>query len=223
VPGERKVSMTYKEWEGELIGYLAALPEKDREEAANYYKEIYGDRREGGMTEDEILKSFGTPMLAAAKILADSRDGENEAEAAQNDVKIGNTYEKNDDTQEKVTDDTKPSKSGFSVSKLIGWICIILFVLIPLAAILISLIAAFGSVTVGSAAAVIGGVAIAIASPFGIIIGYTGIGALATAGAGLGAAGVGIILFIIFFYITKYTVISTAKITKYIFGKGRRA
>lgn len=64
--------MTYKEWESELLGYLKSLPEKEKVEVVNYYREIYSDRSDAGMKNKDILAEFGEPMLCAAKILKES-------------------------------------------------------------------------------------------------------------------------------------------------------
>lgn len=61
--------MTAQEWFDRFAAALAALPEPERERAEAYYRELYSDKKEMGMSEGSILLSFGSPENAAAEIL----------------------------------------------------------------------------------------------------------------------------------------------------------
>jgi hypothetical protein len=61
----------------------------------------------------------------------------------------------------------------------------------------------------------VGGVIGALASPLLFILGFTFSGVLIAAGGALITSGVGAVMFLIFYYITKYSVISTVKVIKY--------
>ena len=212
--------MTYKEWESELLGYLKSLPEKEKEEIINYYREIYSDRSDAGMKNEDILSEFGAPMLCAAKILKESAgDIPNE--------KIDNVKEKTEQKDTgKITIDIEKAKKkakgiakNLSVSKIVGWFFIAVLVIIPIYAVIISVIASFAAAAISGAALIIGGAVLAVASPFGLITGYTGSGVLATMGMGLASAGVGAVITVIFFLLTKYSAIYFFKANKYIFRR----
>ena len=64
--------MKYIEWRDELEYYLGALEKTERDRILAYYSEMYADRRDGGLTEEEAVEQFGAPYDAARKIL----DGE---------------------------------------------------------------------------------------------------------------------------------------------------
>ena len=63
--------MTRGQWIEELKKYLFTLPKEDLARALEYYNEIYNDKNEAGISEGEILYSFGNPSDAAKKILAE--------------------------------------------------------------------------------------------------------------------------------------------------------
>ena len=196
--------MTYKQWEGELLSHLKALPESEQHEAAEYYREIFSDKFDAGIEENKILREFGDPKIAAERILTERDDSETESPI------------KEEKPESKVQKNTATEKiKKFSISKWVGIFFLTTLVFIPLASIAISVIAAFGAVTVSAGALVIGGLVGAIASPLALILSYTGMGVLSAAGACLAFAGVGAILLPVFFVITKYCVIVSVKLTKY--------
>lgn len=61
--------MTFRNWLEELDKCLGSLPLAERQRAAEFYKELYSDEKEAGMSELEILSVFGSPAHAAAEIL----------------------------------------------------------------------------------------------------------------------------------------------------------
>ena len=192
--------MTYKKWEDDLLRHLSDIPESERREACEYYREIFGDKFDAGMDENKILEEFGEPKICAERILSERDELQSKAHEPSESPK------------------NKPMpKSGkkFSISKWVGIFFLTTLVVIPLACVIISAIAAFAAVTVVAAALIIGGLIGALASPLAFILGYTGWGVLSAAGACLAAAGAGALLFPAFFIITKYSVISSLKLTKY--------
>lgn len=66
--------MTEKEWFRQFKRELSALPRAEREAAVQYYRELFGDRSDGGEREEDILASFGAPAQAAAGILAEREE-----------------------------------------------------------------------------------------------------------------------------------------------------
>ena len=53
--------MTFRNWLEELDKCLGSLPLAERQRAAEFYKELYSDEKEAGMSESEILSVFGSP------------------------------------------------------------------------------------------------------------------------------------------------------------------
>ena len=69
--------MTQIEWENILLQSLSALAPNEQNEIAAYYREIYGDKLEAGLTPDEILTEFGSPQECAQRILQEAgKNGE---------------------------------------------------------------------------------------------------------------------------------------------------
>ena len=186
--------MTYRKWEDALLSHLGNIPESERREACEYYREIFGDKYDAGIEENRILEEFGDPKICAERILSERDETE---------------------TKEPKLAKAPRAKAKFSITKWVGIFFLTTLVVIPLACVIISVIAAFASVAIAAAALIIGGVVGALASPLAFILGYTGWGVLSAAGACLAAAGVGALLFPAFFIITKYSVISSLKLTKY--------
>ena len=230
--------MTYKLWEETLLKYLKSLTSEERDEILGYYREIYNDKRDTGITEEDIIESFGDPMIAAAKILKEhSEDAESEdrtslkdapsEEAAQVPVD-SEDKEKNDGLCEKclpvlkkVKDKVGNAVKGISVSKVVGWFFLTLLVLIPLAAIVVSIIASLAAVTVSGAAMMLGGALVAIAAPITLAFGYSFSAMLILLGAAILLAGLGAFIFITFYYITKYVTVSCVKVIKYFVRRSK--
>jgi uncharacterized membrane protein len=205
--------MTYKEWESELLSFLQNLPKKEKNQAVEYYREMYGDKIDAGMSNEDILKNFGSPRLVAARILMESAT-ENESKETTEKITEAKVQKAKNELSN-LAQKAKKSAKGFSVSKCVGWFFITLLVLIPLFAVVISLIASLSAVTVAAGACALAGALASIASPFAFIFGHTGTGVLSLLGTSLCTAGVGALLFAAFLPITKYTVLVCIKITKY--------
>ena len=223
--------MTYIEWEAELERCLKSLPQEEVNEIISYYREMHGDKRDAGLSDEEIIKTFGEPMLCASKILMENAG----------EVEKADEQEKQKDEREKEEENKPPQKEDavqaqkeegqqafsksapkVSVAKIVGWFFLAILFIIPLTAVVISVIAALASITVTGAALAVGGVILAIASPFAFFLGYTGLGVLATLGTALATVGIGLFLFVIFFVITKYSIFVCIKILKHFFKRRNR-
>ena len=206
--------MTYQQWEATLLNYLKSLSKEEKDEIVGYYREMYDDKRDSGLSEDEITAAFGDPMLAAARILKESGDegkgdqGESSGEAdARSTEENGNKQSSFAKTAtpvlNKIKTTVKETVSNLSVAKAVGWFFLTVLVIIPLAAVVIGIIATLASLTIAGAAMAVGGAVGALASPLLFAFGFTFSGVLIAAGGALITSGVGAILFLIFYYITK--------------------
>gem|GEM_PF-1320721 len=61
--------MTKYEWEKELQKNLKRLPDTEVVRALDYYNEVFFDKEESGMSEREIIRSFGNPFDVAYRIV----------------------------------------------------------------------------------------------------------------------------------------------------------
>ena len=80
--------MKYIEWRDELEYYLGALEKTERDRILAYYSEMYADRRDGGLTEEEAVEQFGTCVHDAADAQNNERRRSN-IERIQQDNKPG--------------------------------------------------------------------------------------------------------------------------------------
>lgn len=64
--------MNKREWERRFLKGLKPLAGKERNEALEYYREIYGDKIDTGFSEEDILREFGEPEDCARKILEEN-------------------------------------------------------------------------------------------------------------------------------------------------------
>ena len=60
------------QWDKKLKKQLAFLPKDEREKIVAYYDELYYDKRDAGITEEEILREFGPPEEVAEKFTEDA-------------------------------------------------------------------------------------------------------------------------------------------------------
>ena len=64
--------MNYKDWEKRLNRLLKPLPADEKEAAVGYYREMYNDKLEAGISSDDILEEFGSPKFCAERILIEN-------------------------------------------------------------------------------------------------------------------------------------------------------
>lgn len=67
--------MTKYEWESELKRNIHRLPDEEIARVMEYYGELFEDKFEGGVPEQQIIAEFGNPVDVADKILSEY-DGE---------------------------------------------------------------------------------------------------------------------------------------------------
>ena len=196
--------MTYKEWERRLINSLKGLSKQERKTVLEYYREIYGDRLDAGYTGEEIIEEFGSPEECAKNILSDGEYA---------DLVLTKPKEK------KVIF----LKEKYSVGAIIGLVCMTLLLIIPIYAAIFSVVVAFAScVLVGGVCVVVGGL-YALVSPFWLgFHGTSFVGIVANVGAGIASAGVGLLLFVGFYFATKYTAIWGIKLFKMIYFRRKK-
>ena len=201
--------MTYQNWENELLGYLKSLPNKEKKEIIEYYREIYGDKSDAGMSCAAILATFGKPQLCAAKILMERSEADDSGAAKANAP---------------CKQKEKPvSIKGTSPARIIGGIFLFLILVIPITAVMFSIVVSFGAVSVaGAATAAACIIAAIVAIPAGLIIGWSGVGIFATLGAAIVGAGVGALLVVVFTPLTKYTAIAFWNAIKIFYGRRKQ-
>lgn len=181
--------MTYKQWEKQLKRQLSSLSASERADALEYYRELYGDKKEAGGMEEEIVAEFGLPEDCAKRILAEADFG-------------GSKKRK------------KRRFSDYSPAQIAGIVFLTIIILCPLAEVALAVVAAFAAVGIaGGVVAAAGVVYIPLCLTFGVGFG----GTLAHIGAGLAACGVGLVVLALFCYATKYTVIGCVKGIKFLY------
>lgn len=189
--------MTKKEWERIFLKCLKPLSQEERQKALEYYREMYGDKAESGLSESEILSNFGAPEACAMRVLLEN-------------------FPENKATMYAL----KERFSKHSLGELIGLIFLSVMLILPIAAVFACVIVAFG---ISSFACAIVAVATALAS---LIFPIYAVGAGASAGGawmylGMGLAGTGvcILLAIGFYFTTKYCGIALIKALQYIYRR----
>ncbi len=176
--------MTYTKWESELKSMLAGLPENEIDEAKRYYAEIYGDKRDAGFSDEDIIKEFGTPEECAEKIRAEAKessDGEKKSTEKTVNIKI-----------------TIPEKEKMKrIAKTT------LFPVIPLAFAALLAISAILSFAASGAGIAIGGAGAFILSFLHLFVGDGFLVFLSLLGIGLAGIGLGFIITVAFIYLAK--------------------
>jgi len=206
--------MTYLIWEKQLLGYLKSQPETEKKQIVDYYREMYNDKVERGLSPDQVLSEFGDPKNCAAKILMEPAVEEGAPEATANDEPTKQKTSKPD--KKEIIKRSKEALKGVSVGSVVGWFFITILLLIPLGAVAISVVATFGALAVSGFAMIFGGVVGTVASPFGLFFGWSGALTLSAAGACVALAGVGAILAVVFSLLTKYSAIGLYKSVVYL-------
>ncbi len=184
--------MTFKDWETRFLNSLKNVSEQEKQTALDYYKEIFADKIDAGVSEDKAIAEFGSPEDCASKIL--SENIENQSNTPKTQIK---------------------SKKNISTAYILGQIFLALFFTIPLGAVLLAIIVSFGATAISCLAVSISGIPYAIVSPF--YHGYYGMslgGILFNIGGGITATGLGALLTIGFYYVTKYCTIYSFKLLK---------
>lgn len=211
--------MTYKLWEESLLNYLKSLSKEEKEEILSYYREMYNDKLDTGIPESEIVDSFGDPMIAAARILKEGADEVEQADARHSEREGGTDKKPSEEAVAPVSNkkaEKQGDSGGISASRIVGWVFITLLLIIPLFAVVLSVIASLTAITLSGGAMLVFGVIGAVASPFLLLFGNTLGNVLLVLGGTLITAGIGALLLISFYHITKYSVVSVYKITRHV-------
>ncbi|MBR2646907.1 MAG: DUF1700 domain-containing protein [Clostridia bacterium] len=191
--------MTYKTWERKFCWALRGLPREEREQAIAYYREMYGEKRANGKTEESILREFGDPKICAKDIVDEEKASLKGKEKGKD---IG------------VKKQERNAGGGSSIAEYISLFFVSLILVLPLTCAALGVIVAFGAVSISGLAAVLGGAAFICICPFA---GLTWVGVLASIGGGIAAVGLGFLLFVGFFYATKYSAIGVWKALKNLY------
>ena len=189
--------MTYKEWEQRFLKTLKPLTSEERERLAEYYREMYEEKLSEGKFEDVILEEFGSPESSAYRILAENSEQKESEEVILE-------YPKSDYTLR--------DKS----LEYIGIIILSLLLIIPIASVMLGVIISLGAVAISGMAISIAGFVGILALPF---VGAQNV--VAILGFLIASIGVGLLLFIAFYYLTKYTSIFTYKCLKAIYKRSK--
>ena len=110
--------MTYRQWEESLLNYLKGLSDEEKKEIVSYYREIYSDKIDSGIRKEEIVKTFGDPMLAAARILKESADAAERDPETEKAVSVG---EKESKIKTKAAPVLNKNKEKFTVVMVELW------------------------------------------------------------------------------------------------------
>ena len=186
--------MNYREWESCLVKELKGLPTAEYMKATSYYREMYGDKLDAGMSEEAILAEFGSPKSCAEKILAENAPEKNLPKAT---------------TAKKEISPVAHTTKGIVLAVLFTP-----FFGIPLAAVLLAIVISMGAVCISGGAGV-------LASFLYIFIGAStamGAGVAAHIGMAIAAMGVCGFLGIGGYFATKYSAIYSYKLMKIIYG-----
>ena len=108
--------MKKSEFERQLLSKLGSLPKAERIKVVDYYNELYLDKIENGLGEEQIVAEWGSPAEAAAKVIAE--DGEiNFGPSGTDKTSSGKDLKKEDDKiylreEDAVTSSRSDEKTG---------------------------------------------------------------------------------------------------------------
>lgn len=190
--------MKKKVWEHRFLKTLKPLSKDERYSALAYYQELYDDKAESGICEEEILREFGEPERCAYRILL----GEENTDSA---TPPSATYAK-----------TARQMRTYSLAEIIGLVFVGLILLLPLACVALALVVSFGAVCVSGVAVAVAGVVYVIGSPF-LFFASGGMAIATNVAIGVTAIGVGLLLFVGFYYATKWTALAAYRGFSFIF------
>ena len=154
--------MNFESWISELKSLLTSS-DSEAQEIIDYYKEIYGDKKDAGLSDQEILAEFGSPSECVAKIresesasaVENSESGLGQKEQAlQNSAPVSQnsdqtrTQKKEEQSEKSVTDEEVVgvlSKILIAIAMGFATLCIALPVFIGLYAATFSCIVSAGA------------------------------------------------------------------------------
>lgn len=187
--------MTKNEWITELKKNTEKLPSEEQNRILEYYEELFSDKTESGMSEEEIINEFGNPRDVAEKLLNESPAEEEKTAFPQENIKSGNESSDSRKTEEKPKEEYKPpvcEKKKHSVGSTLAFITLLLLFGFVGLGILIAVWAVILSIVVVGASAAFAGIVQFFVS---FTLFNAGIGAaLAQLGISIFAAGIGFII-----------------------------
>lgn len=205
--------MTYITWEKQLLGYLKNQTDEDKIQIVDYYREMYYDKVEQGISHEQILAEFGDPMNCANKILAEHASNNKKEEKV---ISKENIASKN----ASASASRAPRKKTVPIGAAVGWFFITILLLIPLGAAAISVVVSFAAVAISGYAVILAGAIFAIVSPIGLFLGWSGAQTIVSIGTGIAATGVGAILAVVFTLLTKYSALCLYKAVRTLIKGG---
>lgn len=125
--------MRKDEWFLQFERRLHTLPTAEKQRAIDYYKELYSDKYEAGMSENDILLSFGSPEEAAREIIENYAQENGKEKRGANDFNetFGEkTYENKtypNDTYAYAPPPKKASNSGREIAATLASVALALF------------------------------------------------------------------------------------------------
>lgn len=225
-----------KKWFASLKRSLGKIPEEERGNIMDYYEEIFADSEEKGKTSEEIISELGSPAHAAEKILAEEEKNGillKSGKKTKLNPAVGDGGKKEIASEEKyfpepgeskpAADAAKSKKRKTGVAPAIGlaffWILIGIPVSIAALTILLSVGVSLAAIAVSGAGCTIGGVAAFALSIAEIFYGSGASAILADVGLSIGSAGIGLLLFGAFGYLTFVYIKYSARFLRFAFGK----
>ena len=215
--------MSFSEWKKALRANLDDMKDDEVDAAIDYYKEMFADMSDAGKSETDILAEFGTPAECASKIRieqSESADFDKKSDISTHTVL--NSEEKNDTSrrkEESTPSQKKQTDRRTSIGGIIGMFLFSLIIILPLAGVALGIVVSFASVAVSGVAISVSGALLVVASPAVFILQY-GIGEmLLCIGGGITLIGVGIILAIAFWCLTKLSVKGTMAFFRLIYRR----
>ncbi|MGN1041024.1 MAG: DUF1700 domain-containing protein [Candidatus Fimimonas sp.] len=110
--------MTKFEWERQLKKGLSGLPVAEQQRVMDYYGELFSDKIDAGMKEEEIIAEFGNPFEVANKILVDFySEGKSSPETDEFIFSEPETGKEDDFADKKSTKKDESTKKDGSVGK----------------------------------------------------------------------------------------------------------
>ncbi|MBQ8429843.1 MAG: DUF1700 domain-containing protein [Clostridia bacterium] len=203
------------EWEKKFLDGLESLPEAERYKIAEYYREMYGDKLEAGQSSDDILAEFGDPKECAERILQENENTDEEVALESEREKEVVSHQK-----EEVMSVEKKERY-WTPATIVGMAFLTLLLIIPLASGALSVITALGSLALAGVIVALAGVVYVIIAPFMGLSGVAFSGIIAHLGMGFLCCGLGILLCIGFFFVTKYAILGCWKALVWIYKRGR--
>ena len=183
-------NLTYKEWEDALVAGLHGASKNDVSGILNYFREIYGDKRDAGVSDEDIIAEFGAPDECLERI-------------------------KNKSPEMFCATGYKWSVV-FSYLKRIA---LAVFILMPVCVTLVAGMLALVVCMLGGAVVSLGGIAVGVTCVLNIFSGVAVTTVFARFGIGMAMVGGGALISIGFFFMVKYVVTSAQKTIKYYIEK----